>query len=75
MHRKTVRRALAAAVPPKYSRPLTVSKVDPISDWICEQLAVDPRTLFERQRAKGRGRDEIEVEIRLPRYDALIGAW
>ena len=29
LHRKTVRRALAAAVPPKYSRPAAGSKLDP----------------------------------------------
>jgi transposase len=42
LHRKTVRRALAAEVPPKYSRPAAVWKLDPFKDWICEQLQVDP---------------------------------
>jgi transposase len=43
LHRKTVRRALAAESPPKYSRPAAVSKLDPFRDWICEQLQADPR--------------------------------
>jgi transposase len=43
LHRKTVRRALAAATPPKYSRPPAASKLDPFKDWICEQLQADPR--------------------------------
>jgi transposase len=50
LHRKTVRRALAAAVAPKYSRPVMVSKVDPFKDWICEQLAGDPRIQSQRLR-------------------------
>jgi transposase len=50
LHRKTVRRALAATVPPRYSRPEAVSKVDPFKDWICEQLAVDPRIASQRLR-------------------------
>jgi transposase len=50
LHRKTVRRALAAAVPPKYARPVTVSKVDPFKDWICQQLAADPRIQSQRLR-------------------------
>jgi transposase len=50
LHRKTVRRALAAGVPPKYSRPGAVSKVDPFKEWICEQLAVDPRIASQRLR-------------------------
>jgi transposase len=50
LHRKTVRRALAAGVPPRYSRPPAVSKVDPFKDWICEQLAGDPRIESQRLR-------------------------
>jgi hypothetical protein len=42
LHRKTVRRALAAATPPRYSRPPAGSKLDPFKDWICEQLRADP---------------------------------
>jgi transposase len=39
LHRKTVRRALAAAEPPRYARKTTGgSKVDPFKEWICEQL-------------------------------------
>jgi transposase len=43
LHRKTVRRALAAAAPPRYSRAAAVSKLDPYREWICEQLRADPR--------------------------------
>jgi transposase len=42
LHRKTIRRALAAAEPPKYARAPAVSKLDPFKDWICEQLREDP---------------------------------
>jgi hypothetical protein len=42
LHRKTVRRALTAETPPKYSRAPAVSKLDPFRDWICEQLQEDP---------------------------------
>jgi hypothetical protein len=42
LHRKTVRRALAAETPPRYSRPAAPSKLDPFRDWICEQLRADP---------------------------------
>ena len=50
LHRKTVRRALAAAQPPRYSRPASGSKVDPVRDWICEQLAAEPRIPSQRLR-------------------------
>ena len=43
LHRKTIRRALAAESPPTYSRPPAVSKLDPFREWICEQLRADPR--------------------------------
>ena len=42
LHRKTIRRALAAEMPPRYSRPPATSKLDPFKDWICEQLRADP---------------------------------
>jgi transposase len=42
LHRDTVRRALAAETPPRYSRAPAVSMVDPFRDWICEQLRADP---------------------------------
>jgi transposase len=42
LHRKTVRRALMAATPPRYSRAPTGSRLDPFRDWICEQLRADP---------------------------------
>jgi transposase len=42
LHRKTIRRALAAETPPRYSRPPAVSKLDLFRDWICEQLREDP---------------------------------
>jgi transposase len=43
LHRKTIRRALLAETPPKYSRAPAVSKLDPFKVWICEQLRADPR--------------------------------
>jgi transposase len=42
LHRKTVRRALAAEMPPRYSRAPGGSKLDPFKDWVCEQLRADP---------------------------------
>lgn len=50
LHRKTVRRALTAPEPPKYSRPPARSKLDPFRDWICEQLQADPRIQSQRLR-------------------------
>jgi transposase len=43
LHRKTVRRAVAAETPPRYSRTPAASKLDPFRGWICEQLREDPR--------------------------------
>ncbi|HET7046743.1 MAG TPA: IS21 family transposase [Solirubrobacteraceae bacterium] len=42
LHRKTVRRALAAQAPPRYVRARAGSKLDPFREWICEQLRGDP---------------------------------
>jgi transposase len=42
LHRKTIRRALAAEVPPKYVRASAGSRLDPFKEWICEQLRADP---------------------------------
>jgi transposase len=42
LHRKTIRRALAAEVPPRYSRAPAASKLDPFKDWICERLDEEP---------------------------------
>src|SRR3954451_24980913 len=42
LHPKTIRRALGAETPPRYSRPAGPSKLDPFRDWICEQLQVNP---------------------------------
>src|SRR4051812_26413924 len=42
LHRKTIRRALAAETPPRYVRPSAVSKLDPFRECICEQLRADP---------------------------------
>jgi transposase len=50
LHRKTIRRALAAERPPKYTRPPAASKLDPFRDWICEQLEADPRIQSQRLR-------------------------
>jgi transposase len=78
LHRKTVRRALAAAEPPRYSRSAPGSKVDPFKDWICEQLAADPKIQSQRLRelagelgyAGGRSIfDEYVREVR-PRFVA-----
>jgi hypothetical protein len=40
--RDTVARAVASDVPPRYARPVVVSKLDPFREWICEQLRADP---------------------------------
>jgi len=50
LHRRTIRRALAAPEPPTYEREPAGSKVDPFKDWICEQLAADPRIQSQRLR-------------------------
>jgi transposase len=50
LHRKTIRRALAAVELPRYSRRASGSKLDPFKEWICEQLAVDPRIQSQRLR-------------------------
>jgi transposase len=50
LHRETIRRALAAETPPKYSRPRAASKLDPFKDWVCEQLREDPRVQSLRLR-------------------------
>jgi transposase len=50
LHRKTIRRALAAQTPPRYSRPPAGSKLDPFRDWICEQLRSDPHVQSLRLR-------------------------
>jgi len=56
LHRDTVARLLAAAAPPRYERRPAGSKLDPFKDWICEQLAGDPR--FQSQ-----GLREMAAEI------------
>jgi transposase len=50
LHRNTVKRLLAAPVPPRYRRRPAGSKLDPFRDWICEQLAADPRIQSQRLR-------------------------
>ena len=52
LHRKTVRRALAASSPPRYARTGSpaMSKVDPFKEWICDQLRADPRIQSQRLR-------------------------
>jgi transposase len=59
LHRKTIRRALAASEPPRYSRPASGSKLDPFKDWICEQLAAEPRIQSQRLREMA---DELGYE-------------
>jgi len=48
--RDTIARLLAAPVPPRYERRAVGSKLDPFRDWICQQLAVDPRIQSQRLR-------------------------
>ncbi len=55
LHRKTIRRALAAPVPPRYSRAPTGSKLDPFKEWICEQLQGDPSVESQRLRELAAG--------------------
>ena len=50
LHRDTVARLLVAAEPPRYSRKPIGSKLDPFKDWVCGQLAVDPRIQSQRLR-------------------------
>jgi transposase len=42
LHRKTIRRALAASTPPRYARAPAGSRLDPFKEWICELLCEDP---------------------------------
>ena len=78
LHRKTIRRALAADRPPRYVRAPTVSKLDPFKDWVCEQLREDPaiQSLRLREMATelgyGGGKtifDDYVREVR-PRFQA-----
>jgi hypothetical protein len=41
--RDTVSRLLAAQAPPRYSRALAGSILDPFKEWICEQPRADPK--------------------------------
>jgi transposase len=50
VHRDTVTRAIESKTPPKYSRARVGSKVDPFSEWICEQLVEDPSIPSQRLR-------------------------
>lgn len=50
LHRDTVARLLAAPVPPRYQRKPACSKLDPFREWVCEQLAADPRIQSQRLR-------------------------
>lgn len=50
LHRNTVKRLLAAPVPPRYERKPAGSKLDPFRDWICEQLQAEPRIQSQRLR-------------------------
>ena len=54
--RDTVARAVRSEVPPRYVRGPASSKVDPVRDWICEQLRPDPRIPSQRLR-------EMAVEL------------
>ena len=80
LHRRTIRRALATAVPPRYSdRPAVESKLDPFREWICAQLQADPliQSLRLREMAVELGYvggktifDDFVREIR-PRFERL----
>ena len=48
--RDTIARLLAASEPPRYERRSAGSKLDPFKDWICEQLAAQPRIQSQRLR-------------------------
>jgi transposase len=48
--RDTVARLLAAPAPPRYERKPAGSKLDLFKEWICEQLAADPRIQSQRLR-------------------------
>ena len=48
--RDTVARLLGAPAPPKYERRPAGSKLDPFKEWICGQLAADPRIQSQRLR-------------------------
>jgi transposase len=50
LHRDTITRALASAVPPRYERAPAGSKLDPFKEWICEQLKVEPTLQSQRLR-------------------------
>jgi transposase len=50
LHRRTIRRALASEVPPRYRRPPVPSKLDRFRPWIEEQLRADPRIPAQRLR-------------------------
>jgi transposase len=50
LHRDTVAGLLAAPAPPRYERKPAGSKLDPFREWICEQLAGDPRIQSQRLR-------------------------
>ena len=50
VHRDTITRAVESERPPRYSRAPVGSKLDPFREWICEQLAADPRIQSQRLR-------------------------
>jgi transposase len=50
LHRRTIRRALTSDEPPRYRRTPAPSKLDPLREWICEQLQADPRIPSQRLR-------------------------
>lgn len=50
VHRKTIRRALRSADPPRYSRPRRASKLDPFTDEVHRLLKEDPRLPVVRLR-------------------------
>ena len=50
LHRRTIRRALAASTPPKYTRASAGSKLDPFKEWIVGELQADASIESQRLR-------------------------
>jgi hypothetical protein len=77
LHRKTIRRALAAELPPRHVRAPAVSKLDLFKEWICEQLQGDPghpvvAVARDGWRARLRGRQD---DARLPASSEVSPFW
>ena len=62
LHRRTIRRALAASTPPRYERAPAGSKLDSFKEWICDQLRADPSI-----ESRGCGRSPANWVMRVAR--------